>query len=419
MKWIRAIAFLLLLCLLPACSTFYSKRIRYDVDPPYSVVDPQFLRSMGHLMGPGVLASNKVTGYYNGDQFFPAMLEAIHGAKKSVNLETYIYWSGDMAQQFSDALTERARAGVQVHVLIDWLGSGKIDSRLLNKMEEAGVDVEKYNPLVIYRLARVNHRDHRKLLIVDGRIGFTGGAGIASEWEGNAEAPNHWRDTQFKLEGPAVAQMQAVFLSNWMRSTGEVLAGNDFFPPLQPVGDEYAQVFGSSPRDGTETVRLMYLLSIAAARKSIRISTPYFVPGNKTEDQLVEACKRGVKVEILVPGAKTDVPIVRHASRSRWGRLLQAGVHFYEYQPTMYHCKAVIVDDIWVSVGSANVDNRSFQLNDEANLNVYSTAFAAQQVAIFEDDKKKSREVTFKEWQDRSIWKRIMETFTAPFRSQL
>lgn len=410
---------MLALAFLPACGSFYSKRIRYQIGPSFSTREPQFLRSMGHLMGPGILSSNQVTAYVNGDAFFPEMLRAIRHAEKSVNLETYIYWSGDMAEQFSDALSERARAGVHVHVLIDWLGSGKIDSRLLRQMREAGVDIEKYNPLILNRLARVNHRDHRKLLIIDGKVGFTGGAGIADAWKGNADAPNHWRDTQFRLEGPAVAQMQAVFMYNWVRSSGEILAGDDFFPPLRPEGDEYAQVFGSSPRDGTETVRMMYLLSIASASKTVRIATPYFVPGSYTEDELVAACKRGVKVEIIVPGAKTDVPIVRNASRARWGKLLEAGVKFYEYEPTMYHCKMMIVDDIWVSVGSANVDNRSFRLNDEANLNVYSEKFAAEQARIFEADKAQSHEVTFQEWNDRSLWRRFMEVLSAPFRSQL
>ena len=374
---------------------------------------------MGHLVGPGILASNRVTVLVNGDQIFPAMLEAIRGAKKTITLETYIYWSGTVGEQFAEALAERARAGVKVHVLVDWIGSRKVDSSHLEVMRNAGVEVEKYNPLIWYNLARLNHRDHRKLLIVDGKVGFIGGAGLADIWLGNADSPGRWRDSQFRLEGPAVGQMQAVFMDNWMKTSARVLDGSDFFPELAPAGDQYGQVFKSSPREGTESVRLMYLLTIAAARKSIRLSVSYFVPGDLTTHELVEACRRGVKIEIIVPGSKFDTPIVRYASRGRWGPLLRAGVKIYEYQPAMYHCKIMIMDDVWVSVGSANFDNRSFRLNDEANLNVFSEKFAAEQMRIFEEDKKQSRQVTYDDWQNRSLWNRIMETLLAPFRAQL
>jgi cardiolipin synthase len=410
---------LLLLAGVTGCTGFHGRGIQYRMEPRYSVDDPQFLRSMGHLVGPGILASNRVTVLINGDQIFPAMLEAIRGAKKTITLETYIYWSGTVGEQFAEALAERARAGVKVHVLVDWIGSRKVDSNHLDIMSDAGVEVEKYNPLVWYNLARLNHRDHRKLLIVDGKVGFIGGAGFADFWLGNADSPGHWRDSQFRLEGPAVGQMQAVFMDNWMKTTARVLDGSDFFPELAPAGNHYAQVFKSSPREGTEAVRLMYLLTISAARKNIRLSASYFVPGDLTSDELVEACNRGVKIEIIVPGSKTDTPVARYASRARWGPLLKAGVKIYEYQPTMCHCKMMIMDDVWVSVGSANFDNRSFRLNDESNLNVFSAEFAAEQIRIFEEDKKHSRQVTYEDWDNRSLWKRVMEMLTAPFRAQL
>ncbi len=413
------LSFLCLLAGLTGCTNFYGKGIQYQIEHRYAVSDPQFLRSMGSLVEPGVLASNRVTAYVNGDQIFPAMLEAARGASRSICLETYIYWSGEIGRQFANALAERAKAGVKVHVIIDWVGSRRIDPALLDLMRQAGAEVERYNPLVWYAPTRINHRDHRKLLIVDGQVGFAGGAGLADIWQGNADSPKHWRDSMFKLEGPAVAQMQAAFMDNWVKTTARVLDGDDYFPQLGLAGEQYAQVFKSSPREGTEDVRLMYLLSIAAARKSVRLSASYYVPDDLTTQEFIEAVQRGVRVEIIVPGSETDSPIVKHASRGKWGPLLKAGVHIYEYQPTMYHCKMMIVDDIWVSVGSANFGNRSFRLNDEANLNVFSRAFAAEQAAIFEADQGKCREVTYEDWKRRSLWERILEGITAPFRAQL
>jgi cardiolipin synthase len=417
----RAKLFLILLlpAVLAGCTNFYGKGIQYQIEHRYAVSDPQFLRSMGSLLEPGILASNRVTALINGDQIFPEMLKVVRSAEKSICLETYIYWSGEVGREFADALAERARAGVKVHVIIDWVGSRKIDGSLLNFMAQAGVEVERYNPLVWYAPTRINHRDHRKLLVVDGRIGFTGGAGIADIWKGNAESPERWRDSMFKLEGPAVSQMQAAFMDNWTKTAARVLDGDDYFPALAPAGDQFAQVFKSSPREGTEDVRLMYLLSIAAARRSIRLSAAYYVPDRLTTQEFLEAIRRGVKVEIILPGAETDSPIVKHASRGKWGPLLKAGVKIYEYQPTMYHMKMMIVDDVWVSVGSANFGNRSFRLNDEANLNVFSPAFAAEQSRVFEEDKARCAEVTYAEWKRRSLWKRFLELITAPFRAQL
>lgn len=413
------VAVLVLSLLSGGCFNVHRKGIAVPLEHQYAVEDPQFLRSMGHAVGPGLEPGNQVTCLVNGDQIFPAMMEAVRGAKESINLETYIYWSGEVGRQFAEALAERARAGVKVHLLMDWLGSRKVNPNHLAVMRAAGVEVIKYNPLVIYNLSRLNYRDHRKLLIVDGRIGFTGGAGLADIWLGNADTPGHWRDNMYRLEGPAVAQMQAAFLDNWMKASSVVLDGPAYFPELAPAGDHIAQVFKSSPREGTEEVRLMYLLSIAAAKTNIRISASYFVPGGLTTDGLIAACHRGVRVEIILPGARTDSPLVRYASRARWGPLLKAGVKIYEYQPTMYHCKYMIVDDLWVSVGSANFDNRSFRLNDEANLNVFSREFAASQVALFESDKERSREVTYEDWKGRSFLKKILERFTGPFRSML
>ena len=395
------------------------KEIRYELPHRFGVEDPQFLRCMGQLLGPGVLAGNRVQALQNGDQIFPAMLEAIHGARQSITFETYIYWSGDIGKKFSDALCERARAGVKVHVMLDWVGCGKMEGKYLKELKATGVEVEQYHPLRWYSLGRLNNRTHRKLLVVDGRIGFTGGVGIADLWDGHAQSKDHWRDSHYQLEGPAVAQMQAAFTDNWIKTRNEVLLGSNYFPELKPVGGSLAQVFKSSRGEGSESVRLMYLLSIASATKTIRLQAAYFVPDELAIETFVAARKRGVKIEIILPGPNTDAKIVQRASRALWGTLLDAGVEIYEYQPTMYHCKVIIVDDVWVSVGSTNFDDRSFRLNDEANLNIYEASFAAAQVKVFEEDKGKSRLMTRAEFKNRSTLGKIMDKIASLFRRQL
>ncbi len=385
------------------------KKIKTEIAHLYSVDDPQFLRSMGLLLGPSIVDGNTATELVNGDAIFPAMLKAIRGAKKTVLFETYIYWSGKVGDEFADALSERARNGVKVHVLLDWVGSGKIDDAVIDKMKQAGVQVEKYHPLRWYNLGRLNNRTHRKLLIVDGTVGFTGGVGIAQLWTGNAQDPDHWRDSHFRVEGPVVAQMQSVMLDNWAKTTGKVVHGVEYFPPPRPVGSQSAQVFASSPSGGSESMMMMYLLAITAAERSIDLSSAYFVPDDITRQALVDAIKRGVKVRIITPGEHIDAETVRRASRGLWGPLLEAGAQMYEYQPTMYHCKVMIVDGLMTSVGSTNFDVRSFRLNDEANLNIYDAGFAARQTQVFEADLKQSRKVTLQAWQSRPWREKLHE----------
>lgn len=395
------------------------RQIRYQLKHRFSVTDPEFLRCMGQLLGPGILPGNRITALQNGDQIFPAMLAAIRGARESITFETYIYWSGDIGRQFSEAFCERALAGVKVHVMLDWAGSDKIEAAYLKDLKAAGVDVELYHPLHWYSLTRINNRTHRKLLVVDGRIGFTGGVGIADQWLGRAESKDNWRDSHYQIEGPAVAQMQAAFTDNWIKARAEVLFGREYFPQLEPAGNSLAQVFKSSVGGGSESVRLMYLLSIASATRSIRLQAAYFVPDELAIETLVSALKRGVKIEIIVPGPGMDARIVQRASRSLWGALLDEGVAIYEYQPTMYHCKVLIVDDVWVSVGSTNFDDRSFRLNDEANLNVYDATFAEEQVTVFEHDKGKSRLMTRAEFKNRSAVGKCFDALAGMFRRQL
>ena len=395
------------------------KKIDEQLGRLYGTSDPQFMRSMGTLLGPPILTGNRYEVLRNGDEIFPSMLAAIRSARRSITFETYIYWSGDIGRSFADALAERSRAGIKVHVLLDWLGSNKMDAALLDEMKRAGVTIERYHKPAWYNLARLNNRTHRKLLVVDGRVGFTGGVGIAPQWTGNAQDPDHWRDTHFRIEGPAVAQMQAVFLDNWVKATGAVLHGDAYFPAVPNQGDGLAQVFSSSPTGGVETMHLMYLLAVTAAERSIYLSSSYFVPDRLTLDAIVAARRRGVKVQIIAPGPHVDTETVRSASRALWGDLLEAGVEMYEYQPTMYHCKVLIVDEFLVSVGSTNFDNRSFRLNDEANLNIYDHPFAGQQVAIFRDDLAHSRRVTLEEWRNRPFMEKLEEHAAALFRMQM
>ncbi|HEY1328067.1 MAG TPA: phospholipase D-like domain-containing protein [Casimicrobiaceae bacterium] len=399
--------------------TTAEKEVEEDIPRLYNTEDPQFVRTMSALLGPPIVGGNRYDVLLNGDEIFPAMLQAIAQARRSIDFETYIYWSGDIGRRFADALSERAKAGVKVHVLIDWLGSQKIDPALIDEMTRAGVQVMRYHPLRWYDLARINNRTHRKVLVVDGRIGFTGGVGIAPEWTGHAQDAQHWRDTHFRLEGPAVAQMQAVFLDNWVKTTGEVLHGEDYFPQLPAVGAGAAQVFMSSPSGGSESMHLMYLLAITAAQRTIHLSMAYFVPDDLAVRALEAALARGVRVEIIVPGPITDTQTVRKASRALWGPLLEAGARFYEYQPTMYHCKVMVVDGLLTSVGSTNFDNRSFRLNDEANLNIYDAAFARRQIEIFEADRARSKPFTYEDWRNRPLTEKLLEDLASILRLQL
>jgi cardiolipin synthase len=398
--------------------TSAERKLDYKLHP-LPLNDPTFERCMAHLLGPSLADGNRVTSLFNGDEIFPAMLSAIRQAKSTITFETYIYWSGAVGRKFADALADRARAGVRVHVLLDWLGSDKLDANAIAELVGAGVEVERYRPLRWYSLSKLNSRTHRKILVIDGSIGFVGGVGIADQWSGRAQSPEHWRDSHFQLEGPAVAQLQAAFADNWMKTRANVFNHVDYFPELTAVANCRAQVFKSSPREGGDSARLMFLLSIAAAERRILIANSYFVPDARTVEALLSARNRGVQVEVIVPGRHIDTQITRRASRSLWGPLLKAGVAIYEYQPTMYHCKVMVVDDRWVSVGSTNFDNRSFRLNDEANLNVCDRELADVQARAFESDKQSSRLVTLDQWERRPRREKAVEYFAGLLRSQV
>jgi len=395
------------------------QKLRQELPRLYESDDGEFRRSLSSLLGPPLVGGNKIQTLLNGDQIFPSMLSAIRGANTTITFETYIYWSGSIGRDFAEALAERARAGVQVHVLLDWFGSLKMDENLLKDMEQSGIQVKRFHRPHWSKLQHLNNRTHRRLLIVDGRIGFTGGVGIADEWRGQARNPDEWRDSHFRVDGPVVAQMQSVFLDNWMRATGQVLHGEAYFPALQPAGKLTAQMFSSSPSGGSESMHLMYMLSITAARESIDLASSYFVPDEMTIATLIDAAERGVKVRIITPNTLIDTEIVRKASRGSWGPMLAAGIEIAEYQPTMFHVKSLVIDGRFSSVGSTNFDNRSFRLNDEANLNVLNPDFGREQQRIFNDDWAKARKVTLAEWQARPWTDRFLEWLAGLLESQL
>ncbi|MEO8672785.1 MAG: phospholipase D-like domain-containing protein [Tahibacter sp.] len=395
------------------------KTVSQRIEHLFNIEDLQFRREMSALLGPAIVAGNRITALQNGDQIFPAMLQAIAAAQHSITFETYIYWAGRTGDEFADALIDRAKAGVKVHVMLDWLGSAKMKPELLARMMEAGIEVQRYHPLHWYTPGRMNNRTHRKVLIVDGSIGFTGGVGIADEWTGHAQDPDHWRDMHFRVEGPVVAQMQAAFLYNWIKTTGKVLHGERYFPPLQPVGEQDMHLFTSSPAGGSASMRLMYLAAISAAQKSIDIEAAYFVPDALMTEELLRAHQRGVRIRILLPDKHIDSDTVRIASKRTWGPLLQAGIGIHVYEPTMLHCKMLIFDGSMVSVGSTNFDMRSFELNDEASLNIYDSGFAQQMTEVMEQDLGHATVYTFEDWNNRSWAQRFAELVTIPIRSQL
>ena len=395
------------------------KEPHHKVDHLFGVHDPQLKREMGILLGPAILSGNRVRALHNGDEIFPAMLAAIRDAKLTITFETFIYWSGSVGDEFAAALIDRAQSGVRVHVMLDWVGTSKMPNELALKMTDAGIEVVRYHPIRWYTLGKLNNRTHRKVLVIDGLLGFTGGVGIANEWLGHAQDPDHRRDMHFRVEGPVVAQMQAAFLDNWIKTTGNVLHGDSYFPSIPRCGEQDMQMFISSPKGGSASMRLMYLAAITAAEHSIDIEAAYFVPDGLMSNELMAAQRRGVRIRVLLPDKYIDSQTVKIASKREWGPLLECGVEIYRYEPTMLHCKMLIFDRYLVSVGSTNFDMRSFELNDEASLNIYDETFAVQMTQVFERDLLSSSVFTLEEWRARSAFQKFAETVLLPIRSQL
>ena len=393
--------------------------MRYHMRHQFGVRDLAFLQTMHALTGSPMSEGNGVTILKNGVRIFPSMLAAIRAAKKTINIEFYIYWDGEIGRMFAEALAERSRAGVKVNLILDAVGSGPMSHDLTDFLTRNGVNVEWYHPLRWYNISRVNHRTHRKLLIIDGEIGFCGGVGIADDWLGDADTRGHWRETVVRVEGPVVTQMQFAFLDNWIKSRGELLTGLNYFPQVEKRGTCLAQVVKSSPSEGSSTAKLLYIISIVAAKKSIYINSAYFVPDRDTTRAMEGAVRRGVDVRVIVPGEYTDVPIVRHAGRFYYGNLLRRGIRIFEYQPTMMHAKTMVVDGVWTTVGSSNFDDRSFRLNDEVNVNIYDESIAAQMEQMFFEDLARSEEVTRGRWLKRPWLERVKERVAGWLKPQL
>lgn len=390
--------------------------LRGEVD----VAEANFLRACEALTGAPVSYGNDLDLLVNGDQIFPAYLNAIRDAEETVNLLTYAYWKGDVAIEVADCLTEKARAGVECNVIIDALGGAQMDRRLLERMREAGVEISWFRPLKAYAVRRLENRTHRKLLIVDGKVGFTGGVGIAEEWTGNAQDPDHWRDTHVRVRGPVVRGLQGAFAENWLEGTGNVLAGDRYLPELDEVENGGPmQVVRSSATVGDTNAEALIYLALASAKKTIELTSAYFVPRPAFTDALVEAAERGVDMRILVPGSHIDKEFVRTAGRAAYDQLLEAGVRLFEYGPTMLHAKSLVIDGDWSCVGSINFDNRSFQLHDEIALCVQSERFAGELHEQFERDLEVSEQIDPGKWDERGATRRARELVTKYARREL
>jgi cardiolipin synthase len=383
----------------------------YDLRGRLDVRSEEFQWAAEALTGAPVSWGNDAELLINGDRIFPRYLEAIRGAEHTVCLLTYVYWRGDIAQEVADALCERAAAGVECNVIIDAVGGLKLEKETLQQMMDGGVRVSRFRPPKLYAARRLNNRTHRKILVVDGRIGLTGGVGIAEEWTGDAQDPDHWRDTHVRVEGPVVRGLFGAFAENWLEATGEVLVGRGYLPELPEEADGGPMmVVRSSAGVGDTNVEALYYLAIAAARESLDITAAYFVPRPAFTEALQDCAERGVRTRVLVPGPNIDKPPLWVAGRAAYDDLLAAGVEMYEYQPTMLHAKSMTVDGVWSSVGSVNFDNRSFQLHDEATLCVTSERFAAQLREQFERDLEASERIDGKRWERRGGIQRAVET---------
>lgn len=389
-----ALLAILPLLLLSAC---VSGRLQPVSESPGSVTSTALAAELQTVAKVPWTNGNHVETLANGCLFFPAMLDAIRSARQTITFETYVCVNSPQVKDFTQAFCERARAGVKVHLILDAYGCNTYGRSHLAAMREAGVQVRTYNHFHLLRPFHYNHRTHRRVLVVDGRVGYIGGAGIAYAWDGNAEDPLRWRDTQYELRGPVVRQLQDIFNDNWQELTGTTVGGPGYYPDLPPAGTMRAQSVAGSPVKQEDTLGSSYLLAIRAARRTILLSHAYFLPNPQITEALVEAAKRGVHVEILIPGKHTDMPISLPTSAPSLRRFMEAGMHLYKYEPCMMHGKLLVIDDQLSIVGSGNIDSRSFFINDENNLHVLSRAFAADQRRMFEFDKTRSRRLTPKD----------------------
>jgi cardiolipin synthase len=386
-------------------------RYRVSVSPSDSNDSEDFLYILEALADAKVNQATQLTVLTNGPTFYEAELEAIRGAERSVNLEAYIFQKGEIAQRFVTALTDRARAGVKVNVVLDGVGSLRTRKRFFSDLKDAGGNVVWYNGIKWNKLPHYNNRTHRELLIIDGCTAFIGGAGVADQWfKGQGKHPR-WRDTMVKVEGDAVPHLQATFAENWLESCGEVLFGPDYFPHQKGKRQGDVLIVNSTPSGGGGTrARMLFQVLLASAKKTIHITTPYFLPDRSVIDELIKAMReRNVEVVVLVPGKRSDILLTRSSSRLAYGKLLKAGASIHEYEPSMIHAKVLLIDGIWGVVGSTNFDNRSFGINDEVNLAARDASFTQRLQQDFAEDLAHSRKVTYQEWKRRPVLERAPE----------
>lgn len=404
-----AIAFLLLMLIL----ALFEPGLRFRIaKPPSAPLDSEdFLRMLAALTNSTIQTNNRIEVLTNGEIFYEVELEAIRNAKHNINIEAYIFQKGRVAGLFIEALKERAAAGVRVKLVLDAIGSFATWESYLKPLRDSGARIEWYHPIRWYTLPRVNNRTHRTLIIVDGRVGFMGGAGIADHWLYGKEESNRWRDTMFRVEGDAVTELQSTFVENWLEASGEILAATEYFPAGAASGATKALVIDSSPSIGQSTrARILFQTLLASARKTICINTPYFLPDRSAREEMIRAMKeRSVKVTIITPGRHADHLLTRTSSQRLYGELLKAGAHISEYQPSMMHVKVMIVDGAWCVVGSTNFDNRSFGLNDEVNLAAFDEQLALRLEKDFTQDLADSRSISYDEWKRRSLFDRAHE----------
>jgi len=388
--------------------------------PVLEVRQPAFAATLGAYTGTTVVGGNRVSLLLNGEEIFPAKLAAIRKAKRTINYAQYVFEDGGPAEDIAEALAERCRAGVKVNVLLDAVGALAMPPTHRSTMSEAGCRVETYRPLSPFTLDRVNFRNHRRILVVDGLVGITGGSGISGKWSGNGRQEGRWRDTDIMVEGPVVEQLQGAFAENWLEATGVAIGGPEYFPRsrLESRGSVEAQVVRSSPAGGSTAMYTMFLLALASAKHSVYITNPYFLPDEKMTTTLIAAARRGARIVLIVPGA-IDHNLVRQASRSEFGRLLKRGIQIYEYRPALLHAKTMVIDGVWATVGSTNLDHRSFALNEELNVVLYNTNIAQRLETVFEQDLANSKQVTYEDWRRRSVVNRFLELLAIPFREQM
>jgi cardiolipin synthase len=392
--------------------------------PQVTVGDASFFRTIEAHTGAPIVAGNNIEVLLNGDQTFPRMLRDIKSAKSTITFAQYLYEDGPIAQELAQAFAERCRVGVKANILLDRHGSGRVPAEIIRRLKDAGCNVEYFRQIeadgIIFpwRLLRYNYRSHRRVLVVDGRIGYTGGYGVSEAWTGNGRTPEHWRDTNARIEGPVVSFLQTAFAESWLETTGIAIGGDDYFPRLDHAGKMRAQVVKSSPLGGSFQNYMLFLLSINSAKKSILITNPYFIPDEVLTEALVNAAARGVRVAILTPGT-IDNRFTYTASRSHYGPLLVGGVEVFEYKAALMHAKTIVVDGAWATIGSTNIDNRSFALNQEINLTVHDIGVARHLEEIFRDDLKYSEPVTYEQWRSRGMFERLFEFFSFPIKEQL